>query len=77
MIFENVFLYHWKVSQITLALPIIIDVAVRWSFIGKSLRMVRVLGKLAHHIKNQQTVMKIVNIAEYEALLWRWLATKH
>lgn len=38
--------------------------------------MVQVLGKLVQSIINQQIVMKIVDIAEYEALLWRWLATK-
>ena len=64
-IFRNVFLYHWKMSQITLAWPIIIDVAIRWNFIRKALRIVQVLGKLAQHIKNQQTIMKIVDIAEY------------
>ena len=75
-IFRNVFFYHWKVSQITFVWSIIIGVAVRWSFIEKTLHIIQVLGKLAQHIKNQQTVMKIVDIAEYEALLWRWLATK-
>lgn len=37
--------------------------------------MIQVFEKLAQHMKNQQTVMKIVDIAGYEALLWRLLAT--
>lgn len=38
--------------------------------------MVQLPGKLAQQIKNQQIVMKSVDIVEYEALFWNWLATK-
>lgn len=68
MIFENVFLWPWKVFPIQLVWPITIVVVVKLIFIEKASPMDQQIGRLVQLIISQLTPKKIVDIVE--VVIW-------